>query len=493
MTRKYISLLLLFSAGTAINAQTVADALRYSYFNTGGTARYVGAGGAFGALGAEFSAVSHNPAGLAMFRSDELIFTPGFSLNQTTAQVRGAANNTPWDDDKTNLNINNLGFVFNSSLSRDSKWKAVNMGIGFNRLANFHQGVYYEGTAPGTLLNGWFDEAADVLNNGGTGDDLYPFGAQLAFDANAIYEQNNQWSYDFIGKPTADIERAQSLVTSGKINELAFSLAGNYNNQLMIGATVGVPLATYRLDAEYTETDPGKRVEFFDRLKYTDFVTTEGAGVNLKVGLIYRLSQVVRLGASVHTPTFWSMTDSFSNTFEYTFTDNKGTQTSTAASPEGDQAYRLRTPLRAMLSGALIAGEFGFLSADVEWVNYAKSRFNLTAEEPSQSNQQYENQLNADVVKRYQSAVNMRFGGELALESFRLRAGYNLLGRYDVGDTGFNSAITAGFGFRFRRAYVDLAYRYGQGEGSIFPYAGGPRISTDNTRNDLFMTVGLKF
>ena len=34
----------------------------------GGTARFMGAGGAMGALGADFGTLSTNPAGLAMFR-----------------------------------------------------------------------------------------------------------------------------------------------------------------------------------------------------------------------------------------------------------------------------------------------------------------------------------------------------------------------------------------------------------------------------------------
>ncbi|MFM7153047.1 MAG: hypothetical protein ACKOZV_02835, partial [Bacteroidota bacterium] len=43
-------------------SQTAADVLRYSYLQPGGTARSLGASNAFGALGAEFGALSMNPA-----------------------------------------------------------------------------------------------------------------------------------------------------------------------------------------------------------------------------------------------------------------------------------------------------------------------------------------------------------------------------------------------------------------------------------------------
>ena len=50
-----------------IQAQTDADLLRYSMLNPVGTARYNAMGGAFGALGANFTALSTNPAGIGFY------------------------------------------------------------------------------------------------------------------------------------------------------------------------------------------------------------------------------------------------------------------------------------------------------------------------------------------------------------------------------------------------------------------------------------------
>ena len=49
-----------------LNAQNEVDALRYSRLSVVGTARYSGLGGAFGALGADFSTLSVNPAGIGL-------------------------------------------------------------------------------------------------------------------------------------------------------------------------------------------------------------------------------------------------------------------------------------------------------------------------------------------------------------------------------------------------------------------------------------------
>jgi hypothetical protein len=44
-------------------------------------------------------------------------------------------------------------------------------------------------------------------------------------------------------------------------------------------------LSTTAFEGEYIETDRDDAVPFFDRLTYTEYLRTEGVGVNLKLGL----------------------------------------------------------------------------------------------------------------------------------------------------------------------------------------------------------------
>ena len=81
----FASLLLLSSS---LSAQNVSDVLKYSSLQIGGTARSLGAGNAFGALGAEFGALSLNPAGLGVFRSNEFVVTPSLRLSNTNRLAR---------------------------------------------------------------------------------------------------------------------------------------------------------------------------------------------------------------------------------------------------------------------------------------------------------------------------------------------------------------------------------------------------------------------
>ena len=84
MKRIYVAALLSLSAAT-LWAQQEMDAYRYSPMDLNGTARSIGMGGAFGALGGDMSAMSHNPAGIAVYRSSELQTT--LALTRTDADA----------------------------------------------------------------------------------------------------------------------------------------------------------------------------------------------------------------------------------------------------------------------------------------------------------------------------------------------------------------------------------------------------------------------
>ncbi len=72
----------------AIN-QNAVDALRYSQLFTGGTARYMSMGGAFGALGGDFTTLSGNPGGLGIYKSSEFIFTPSVHVGSSNSVYNG--------------------------------------------------------------------------------------------------------------------------------------------------------------------------------------------------------------------------------------------------------------------------------------------------------------------------------------------------------------------------------------------------------------------
>ena len=154
-TMKRISLLIILSlALIKANCQNEVDALRYSQNNYGGTARFTAMGGAFGALGADFSTLSINPAGIGLYKTSEFTFTPTFYVGNTSSTYSGKTN----EDNKYNFNLGNIGLVYDffkrGKFAEGNGWKDVQFGFGINRLNDFNNRVVIQGySANSSMMN----------------------------------------------------------------------------------------------------------------------------------------------------------------------------------------------------------------------------------------------------------------------------------------------------------------------------------------------------
>jgi len=456
-----LSLLLAVCISSPLWAQTFDDARRFSDFRVGGTARSMGAGGAMGALGADFSVLSTNPAGLAWFRRSRFVVSPSVYNARTNSTLLNDPDGGPTEEVRTNFNLNAFGVVF-ASPKRAGDWRTVNVALGLNRLANFNQDYFFEGSSVGSIIDRFQNQANTI--------GLTPFESGLAFDAGALYDfdEDGFINSDLELAPNAELYRSQSVDIRGAINELVFSIAGNYKDKLMVGATVGVPFARYELTKEYREEDRGAgeegNVPFFNALSFNEQLLTTGTGINLKLGMVFRANQLLRLGAAVHTPTAFRFNDDFSTSMGYNFTEDGNTQNFSAESDELSLNYRLSTPWRFIGSAGLIIKKHGFISAEVERVNYANNSF--TYEDAPEE----ERAVNADINNFLGSAWNFRFGGEYAYEIFRFRAGYGLQQSRLAEDDTFNNTISGGVGLRGKSFFLDLAYQRRNWDALFTPY-----------------------
>jgi long-subunit fatty acid transport protein len=486
-----IFLLTLFISCQVAIAQTIDDAVRYSFLDPGGTARTAGVGGAIGALGADFSVLSTNPAGLAAFRRSEFTFTPTLDRSTVDALLNGE-NNFMREQQKNNFNFNNLGLVF-ASRPVSSGWTVSAFGIGLNRMANFHQDAYFEGVSEGSITDRWLEESQGL-----TTDELDGFETGVAYEGEAIYQpdpnDNTLYASDF--PENTPVSKSQLIKRKGAISELVFSLAGNYQDRLLIGATMGVPFLNYEETKIYEEKDETGDIDFFEDLTYTERLQTTGAGINLKLGLIYRLNQMVRLGLAFHTPTGLGLTDNFSTEVNYNYTLDGTAYSGNAASPDGSFEYRLRTPWRFIGSGGLVFGKSGFISAEVEWLDYTNARFNFN-QTTSSEDIAYEQELNDLINNELESALNIRLGGEFAYELFRLRGGVSFLGAPFAEGIDPTDTVSLGAGIRGENVFLDLAYRRLVAKSDYAPYlttaAPQPVVNFDDVRDRFMLTLGFKF
>ncbi len=488
---KYFLLLIIsFLTFSFVHSQTAVDALRYSQLNVSGSARFIGVGGSMSALGTDYSTLSTNPAGLAAYRKSEFVITTSFSHINSEARLLGNGNGAV-SDTKNRFNLNNLGLVFFRN-PRSRKWKSLNFGVGYNRTNDFNYDTEYEGQLGGSIAYSFAEAADNFFPDELTGSSL------LAFNTGAIYGPDQDLIYltDFDNNLETPVYRNERIRSTGGMNEMVFSLAANYDHKLMIGATIGVPFIDWEQNRTYSEEDQNNEIPSFRNLIYQESVTTSGIGINAKLGVIYRINQAVRVGGAVHTPSRFSLTDNFSESLIYDFEDGSSGGVFSDETAPGSFNYRLRTPWRYMLNGAVLIKKMGFISAELEYIDYSNSSYNYERDNNG-IDPFFEEAVNNDIENDFQSALNIRLGAEYALKVFRFRAGYIINGSAFADNTDNNNILSLGFGMRVKSFYFDVAYRLSGQEGTYEPYttnfATQPVVNTNLTSNQGMLTLGFRF
>ena len=488
ISTKHLIIFAFLLASQWVYSQTYTEILQYSLTEVDGSARTVGAGGAISALGADFGAITPNPAGLANFRRSEFNITIGLDKSNTDATFGKNTQTTA----KSYMQLPNLGMVL-TSRPKNIRWKTMNFALGYNRQISYNRNFFFEGEGQGSLVQKFTDDAYGYESGS---LDLY--GAGLAHKVSAIYDDNGDLNYesDFAGV-TDTFYHSQDVTEKGNMGELTIALAGNYEEKLSVGLSAGVALIDFRKEKIYAEEDKKETIEYFDKLRYEESLTTSGTGLNLKLGLIYKINPIVRAGIAIHSPTWVSLNDSYSYTMAYQYTDGNGTSSAEETPEDGLFEYKVKTPWRAIGSVGAIIGKKGFISADIEMIDYSKGSFNLTSELNTEETRLLEKELNKSIDTSFQQTFNFRVGGEYASNSLRLRAGLGLYGSSIEGDAALKKVYSVGIGYRPDDFFVDLAYRLSQGKEGYSPFAGdylNPNGVVLNTqKSTISLTFGIKF
>ena len=478
-------------------AQDLADALRYSGFQVQGTARSGGMGNAFGALGGDFTSVSINPAGIGLYRSGELTLTPTFGQTQVESSYLGSKMN----DSKYNFSFNNISYVtaINTSNRSETGIVSVNVGIGYNRLKDFNSTAITKGhNVQGSFLD-------YVASNANIGDwsDYYE---QLAWDTDLLLKDDNNVYWHDVAEAGYGQSQQKSISKQGAIDEYSLALGLNFNHKLYLGASVGIMDIYYKETSQLTEWDENNDIPYFNEMQFDSYLRTSGTGYNVKLGVIVKPTNEIRLGASIHTPTFYNLHDVFDTEMNSYITYDDGSERYNAV-PEyiSEYDYDLETPLRATISGAFVIAKKGLLSVDYEYVDYGSANlrrggdgYNFVPE-------------NQEIAEAYRSVGNLRLGGEYKMtEAISLRAGYELYpSAYNSEAFGADqpnadanlNILSAGLGYRQGGFFFDVAYRHSAIEefDALYPapvtndYPTPVMASFNSVKNKVLFTFGFRF
>lgn len=465
MKTKINYLLFLFMFSSVGFAQNEVEALRYSQDFLGGTARFVSMGGAFCAIGGDISSLSYNPAGIAVYRKDsrEFTITPSFDSHSLDASYFGSTNN----DNKYNFSLNNIGIVSSHDLGDNNGFAGISLGFSYNRKNNFNANMILDGVNP------HHSRITQFVNVANKDRDVDSYLQGLAWDSKLIFDDTLQsvdsktrYYHEVTRKGIYGQTQQKTQQTKGSMGEYNFSLGFNYAHKLYVGFDLSIQSFRYEHIMTYKELD--FPTDTFDNFILRENLETKGTGVNFKLGLIYRATDWVRLGISVHTPTFYSIKDEYQTSIEtflktpiWITEDNikKEVDNFYSETKPSEFEYELTTPMKVMggiaFTPTISADQRIIISAECEFVDYSTAKLRSDTEEFTDKNKVITNTL--------QGALNIRAGVDYMLGQVSFRGGFAMYGN-PYKDASLEDAkqmtFTGGFGFRQGNFYIDFAYAH---------------------------------
>ena len=458
-------MILSISAAYFANAQDVStiknNAEVYSNSSLSGSAKYNSMAGSMGALGADFSVLNSNPAGIAVSIASELSGTLFLENNKNTTSYGG--NSTAYKTNDTNLG--NVGAIAVFKVNSGSPWKFVNVAMNYS-----NQSIedYVETPGNRSLIYDIRDANDAVID-------------QLAFDGHAY----NRY---------------------GNLSKMSLGIGGNYDHRIYVGAGLNFhSSALDQYDSAAFVDNTGIR-DVYEK-QYTPY-SESATGFSASLGVIGKISPQFRLGASLETPTWWNISRVYSeyeNPTDGTYSEDRN----------------LSSPMKATVSAAYVANKNFAINVDYT-LGLTKSKYKVYGAAETELNQFFSsNAKNLSEVKvgaEYR-IENLRLRGGYGFatspfDSMSLNTTSGSLSNENFSDlfSGKRNTIGAGIGYDFKSFFIDAAYQNISSEYSS-PFLQGSAanntgyfsnqyiVNSDaaivsnvkNKKDNFFITLGWKF
>lgn len=532
---KWAMLTGMFGVTSGMFAQSPIDAYTMSQNDLIGTARFMSMGGAFGALGADLSTLSQNPAGIGVYRSSDVGFTLNLDCQSASADYRGSRAS----QNQTKFLLNNIGAVGTWRLNLKAM-PNINFGFTYNKRATFNR--RYRGDVANLktslsnyiagIANSYDLTEADVrstnnYNPYNPGQNRFvPWSAILGYDSYLINPEGNpevpNWQGQF-GNGTSG-SGYFSVAESGGIDEYNIVLGGNIANKVYWGMNFGIVSFNYNISSVWGESmrnayvyDPNVRaVNQMDANWYmSNLYNMNGNGFNYQLGVIVKPIQELRLGLAFHTPTWFNITENYyadEVNYNYPFKQipDGASGRDYAVTNNGDPTYsitRLASPWKVIASVAGVIGSKAIISFDYEWNGYKGMRFSEPTYTGWDNGWDYdwdfsynaytmtpEQAANQMIKTIYKNTNTIRVGAEYrVLDNLSVRAGYSYSSSPVTAEAKENLAniptagtlanfrldndtqyVTCGVGFNIKGFYADAAYVWKHMTSTYYPFSADP-------------------
>ncbi len=505
-----------------ISAQTLYDGIEFSNKNLSGTARFVGMGGAMGALGGDISTIGSNPAGIGIYRSNDVMTSFSFTSHEIETTYGG----NKFTNKRNRGGFDNFGFVFSSKVGNGAL-RFLNFGFNYNRAKTFYRTREMSGVMGGSQINQMTTQANDMLDKyyvpkepirdiewfAGNYDGNVFLAPEIGWISGIGYEG---YLYHLIGEKYDQLWSGSPMGIFyskewGGIDQYDFNVSMNFVDRVYLGVSIGAYDLSYRKYSLYAEESyiDNKTSEYYYDLESNKWI--DGAGVDFKLGVIVRPfeNSPFRFGLAFHSPTYYKLTLGTQASMHSEVGETNPYWVNTADFGVGrmESDFKLQTPWKVNVSLGHTIGSQLALGAEYEYQNNSSIKFKY----PDGVSMDNANGLVSDYAK---GVHTLRLGAEYnIIPQFAFRVGYNFstasLKKEAFKDLAINSIetdtdyanseslnrFTVGMGYRGRSFYADLGYQFNHYKEKFYAFDNKYLDSAEstNSRSHVVMTLGFRF
>lgn len=478
----------------AVHAQDNYDAQQWTNSDLNGTARFVAMGGALGALGGDVSVMSTNPAAIGVYRKGDAAFGLSGLFVDDKAMDFG----------RSRLSLDQGGIVlsFDSENPTGRGLQFVNIGMNVQKKRNF----FANQVTDIRNLNDMFSQTYQIaaLCNMAFQQDYYGSLADMSASTDKrdgiLYEsQGEDGNIIYEGLPAQGAYFEKS--THGYNLQADACVSFNVEDRFFFGASLGMYELDYSRESFYQEL--GMDGNAYD---FTNWYRTTGNGFDVKLGFVCRPIEdsPFRFGVSVHTPTWYSMTDANGAMLYF----NEEYYLSSVSNEEYD--YRYHSPWKFGLSLGHTVGQWFAVGVECEYQDPSSCRYREFG--GGWSDYFYNtNRIMSEVLR---GQYTFKVGAEIKpIEEFAIRLGYNHVSspfkkgafrtigydsvytETDYTNWGGTDRFTFGLGYRYKGGYIDFAWQYQTSKGDFYAFDDIDLLPTQikNNRSQLMATFGFRF
>jgi long-subunit fatty acid transport protein len=307
----------------------------------------------------------------------------------------------------------------------------------------------------------------------------------MGYKGGLINRGSNGWYPDEVGN--AQIQQLTDVESRGSAGEFSFAFGFNINNIVYLGASLDVQSISRKQTIYYSEyfdyaegemPNPDVMPYQLQHFNFGQSMQVNGSGIGAKFGVVVRPIEALRVGFSVHTPTYCSIAYRYEASLSsvarsvgsdpYGWAASDGYVYANERTPilqdDGEYRWTYTTPTRLLAGLSYSFGQYAVISVDYQYNAYRAVKLNYSPADTGYTNDSFRHNL--------KGTHTIRGGVEakpLPWLSLRVGGGYrSRVLKSDFDFVAFSEPMedsvwyaSAGLGFRLSRVTsIDLAYQY---------------------------------